>query len=230
MNTNNERYHHYARAVKRFFRRNGAICAAGACALMVGVVFALSTLRNSQPEPATQTAPAAPSQILATQQAMQQPGTTAPATVAPATTEASQAADQGRQMIWPVKGEVQMEFAKDKLIFQPTLGQWAVHPALDIQAQPGIDVVAAMQGRVEAVREDKMLGKTVVVLHEDGWKSYYCSLKTIDVTVGDTLKAGEKLGTVGQSALEEVNQGSHLHFVLERNGEPVNPLDYLPAQ
>lgn len=75
-----------------------------------------------------------------------------------------------------------------------------------------------------------MLGKTVVVLHEDGWKSYYCSLKTIDVTVGDTLKAGEKLGTVGQSALEEVNQGSHLHFVLERNGEPVNPLDYLPAQ
>ena len=230
MNTNNERYRHYARAVKRFFRRNGAICAAGACALMVGAVFAVSTLRNGQPEPTTPTAPAAPSQVMATQQAVQQPAAASTTSAAATTTAPAQAQDQGRQMIWPVKGEIQLEYAKDKLVFQPTLGQWAVHPALDIQAQPGIDVVAAMQGRVETVREDKMLGKTVVVLHEDGWKSYYCSLKTIDVTVGDTLKAGEKLGTVGQSALEEVNQGSHLHFVLERDGETVNPLDYLPAQ
>lgn len=230
MNTNHERYRHYTRAFRRFFRRNGAICAAGACALMVGAVFAVSTLRNGQPEPTTPTIPTAPGQALVSQQALQQPQQTSPTSLTMTSPAATQPQEQGFKMIWPVKGEIQMEYAKDKLIFQPTLGQWAAHPALDIQAQLGADVVAAMQGRVETVREDKMLGKTVVLLHEDGWRSYYCSLQTIDVTVGDTLKAGEKLGTVGQSALEEVSQGSHLHFVLEREGETANPLDYLPAQ
>ncbi len=230
MNSKNQGYRHYVQSVRRFFRRNGAICAAGACALMVGAVFAVSTLRNGQPEATTLTMPPPSSQVVANQQALQQTQPSNPATTTPTTAAATQPVQQTMQMIWPAKGEIQVEYAQDRLVFQPTLGQWAVHPALDIQAQAGVDVVAAMQGRVESVREDKMLGKTVIVLHEDGWKSYYCSLKTIDVTVGDTLKAGQKLGTVGQSALEEVKQGDHLHFVLERDGETVNPLDYLPAQ
>ena len=222
-----KKVHQYGEGLRKFLKQNGYLCAAGVCALMVAVVFVLSTVNNTGPEVT------APSSIPVQEVAVQPTtGTTVPTTTTQVTTtatvtSATAAPQKAAVMVWPVKGIIQTEFAQDKLIFRPTLGEWSVHPALDIQAAQGETVCAVMKGRVESVREDSLLGNTVTMLHEDGWRSLYAAMDSVTVTVGDTLKAGETLGTVGNSALEEVSQGPHLHFVLEKDGTKVDPMKYL---
>ena len=46
---------------------------------------------------------------------------------------------------------------------------------------------------------------------------------------GDTVTAGQTIGAVGDTALLEVGSAPHLHFEVLKNGDPVNPIDYLPA-
>ena len=47
--------------------------------------------------------------------------------------------------------------------------------------------------------------------------------------MGDTVKSGEVLGAVGESALIEIAEEPHLHFALSVAGKSVNPLDYISA-
>lgn len=211
--------------LKQFLKQNGAICAAGACALMVGFVFVISANHNAEPESTTpisipvQNVGAMPTAVTTT---------TIAALPVTTTTETQQVVQTEPQpMHWPAEGLIQTEFAQNKLIYRPTLNEWSVHPAVDIQAAAGTAVRAVMKGRVESVRDDRMLGKQVTLLHADGWRSLYASLDTVEVVVGDTVEAGDPLGTIGTSALEEISQGPHLHFVLEKDGKPVDPTEQI---
>ena len=66
------------------------------------------------------------------------------------------------------------------------------------------------------------------MLHEDGYTSHYCNLEqTALVGVGDTVTSGMPIGTVGNTALIETAQASHLHFEVYRDGEPVDPAGFL---
>ena len=47
------------------------------------------------------------------------------------------------------------------------------------------------------------------------------------VKVGDTVKAGEKVGVVGDTSLTEIADEAHLHFEIKVGGVSVNPLDYI---
>ena len=221
----------YVQNIRAFLRRNGALCAAGACVIMVGVVFVLSTVNHTGPETTTP-ATIAMQQVAVQQTPVQSVTPTETTTSAAKTVIASEMQPETAQeeMLWPVQGLIQTAFAADTLVYRTTLGEWSVHPALDIQAAQGESVSAVMKGRVESVREERLLGHMVVMLHEDGWRSLYASLDTVAVKVGDTLQAGDPLGTVGDSALEEVRQGPHLHFVLEKDGAAVDPMDYLTAK
>jgi murein DD-endopeptidase MepM/ murein hydrolase activator NlpD len=210
--------------VMRFLKKNGAICAAGACALMVGTVFVVSNTNNTVPESTTPVS--VPVQNVVVRPTPAATTTTTARTMA-ATTIQTVMQTKPEAMCWPAEGFIQTEFAQDKLIYRPTLKEWSVHPAVDIQAAAGTAVRAVMKGRVESVRDDRMLGKQVTLLHADGWRSLYASLDTVEVVVGDTVEAGDPLGTIGNSALEEISQGPHLHFVLEKDGKPVDPTEQI---
>ena len=114
-------------------------------------------------------------------------------------------------------------------VFSLTLGEWRVHTGIDICTDEGSEVFAAADGTVSDIREDAMLGLTVELTHKNGMKTLYSNLAkdgSIAVSVGDELKQGGLIGTVGDSAMSELADEAHLHFEMLVNDVAVNPLDY----
>ena len=148
-----------------------------------------------------------------------QPQTAAPKTPAPAV------------YTWPVKGEVLRGVSVDALAYDPTMGDWRTHAGLDIAAQEGFQVLCVSDGVVAEVVEDDLMGVTVVVEHPEGLVSVYSNLaENPVVSVGQEVDTGTVLGTVGATAIAESAMTAHLHLEMTRDGETVDPTEYLPTK
>ncbi len=131
--------------------------------------------------------------------------------------------------IWPVNGALLRGCSVETLSYDPTMGDWRVHNGWDIAAPRGEPVLSTANGRVTAVSADDALGAVVEVSHSNGLVSVYANLDPeCPVSVGQIVRVGSVLGTVGKSARAESGQESHLHFALRRNGEIADPADWLP--
>lgn len=130
-------------------------------------------------------------------------------------------------MSWPVRGEVIMDYSMDKTIYYPTLQEYKCNPSILIQSEEGTDVAAAFSGTVADVYHDAQLGTVVEMSLGNGYEAYYGQLKNVDVAVGDTVRQGQIIGTVSTPTRFYSVEGSHLNFRVTRDGEPVDPLDYL---
>ena len=95
----------------------------------------------------------------------------------------------------------------------------------------GYKVGAALlcaDGTVYTVYEDDTMGTTVVIRHDGGYVTKYASLATdVKVSAGQTVSAGDAIGTVGCTALMETAIGDHLHFSVTCNGEDIDPNTFL---
>ncbi len=132
--------------------------------------------------------------------------------------------------LWPMTGELERGHDTEKLSYDMTLQDWRTHEGIDILSPLGSTVAAAHGGTVESVYTDSLYGTCVRVSHGDGTASIYANLADpCAVSEGDVLKAGDVVGAVGNTAICESGQSSHLHFAIEVNGESVDPLQYLPA-
>ena len=158
--------------------------------------------------------------------------TTAPA--APQTTRSVAEADAPAPslpvFIMPTIGNVSKGYSVDALVWSDTMEDYRTHDGIDICAGAGESVMAAADGIVTEVYAHPMMGTTVVLCHDGDAESVYQNLaEEVAVSVGDTVKSGEVLGAVGESALIEIAEEPHLHFSLRVAGASVNPLDYISA-
>ena len=128
----------------------------------------------------------------------------------------------------PVEGQIVAVYAMDSLTYNPTTRDWRVHSGMDIAAEEGTKVCSAADGTVYTIYEDETMGMTVVIRHEDGYITRYASLATeVLVKTGDTVKMGQQIGWVGNTALMESAIGHHVHFSVTRNDQPVDPEVFL---
>ena len=128
-----------------------------------------------------------------------------------------------------VKGEVLRGFSLETLAYDVTMGDWRTHSGVDLAAEAGLKVLAAGEGQVTQVYDDPMMGTTVVVEQPDGITAVYSNLSNeTAVSPGDSVETGAVLGAVGDTAIAESGMEPHLHLELLSDGEPVDPLDYLP--
>lgn len=128
----------------------------------------------------------------------------------------------------PVKGEPINVFAADFLAYNTTTRDWRTHEGVDLSAALGDEVQAAADGSVYTIYEDESLGMTVVLRHDGGYTTHYSNLdKDVSVKVGDTVKAGDVLGKVGQTAGIETAEEPHLHFAVYKNNAPVDPTEFM---
>lgn len=133
--------------------------------------------------------------------------------------------------IYPVSGNVLNEYSDENLIYSKTLDEWTFHSGIDIKANVGTTVKAAFDGTVIDVGTDGLLGNYVIIDHGDGYMTKYCNLLSLkDVSLGQLVKQGQKIGEVGQTASVESLDSPHLHFEVLYNGETQNPLKYLPKK
>ena len=127
----------------------------------------------------------------------------------------------------PVDGEIIGDFSGDNLIFHETLSDWRSHDGVDFAAKEGEEVLASADGVVESVYSDSM-GNCIVIDHENGLKTLYANLSDSEEDItGKNVKKGDKIGTVGNSALADLSEESHLHIELLKDGNPVDPKEYL---
>ena len=131
----------------------------------------------------------------------------------------------------PLAGEVVAVYAMDFLNYNPTTRDWRTHNGIDLAAEAGSSVHAAAEGTVYTVYEDETMGHTVVIRHEDGYVTCYASLaEDVAVAPGDKVTLGQKIGTVGNTALLESALGDHIHFSVTRNDEPIDPQKFLAGE
>ena len=144
--------------------------------------------------------------------------------------EQSQTRQSGDKILMqqPVSGAVLNDYSGDNLVYSKTMQDWRTHNGIDFAANEGDDVLAAADGTVEAITDNGMFGKTIIILHDGGIRSIYSNLaEDAAVAVGDNVLSGSVIGKVGNSAAAEVTENSHLHFEVSVNEESVNPHDYL---
>ena len=68
------------------------------------------------------------------------------------------------------------------------------------------------------------MGCCVLIDHENGFKTLYANLEEQDSALtGQNVKKGDKIGTVGDSALADISKGAHLHFEILKDDNPQNP-------
>ncbi len=128
----------------------------------------------------------------------------------------------------PVKGEIIKEYAKDNLLYSNTLNEWTTHLGIDIKADKTTVVKAAYDGTVESIKNDPRYGLTVILEHDDGFKTVYSNLLTSEFVVeGEKVKTGQTIGTVGNTATFESKDESHLHFEILKDNQQVDPTLYV---
>jgi murein DD-endopeptidase MepM/ murein hydrolase activator NlpD len=134
-------------------------------------------------------------------------------------------------MVVPVFGTTYTEFSEDVLVYSKTLDQWSTHTGIDIKAEEGSPVRAAMNGVVEELVNDPRLGLTIIINHGENTYTKYCNLSTLDlVTVNQNVKKGDVISGVGKTALYDIADDPHLHFEVIKEGKNIDPKKYLPKQ
>lgn len=212
-------------------------------AVTVGLVSAANKAKESpvsttKPPVVTSTAPKAEATSNTTASTAKTVETTTPAVTKPIQTTEKVTSDKATisepeplslpTFVMPADGNISAEFSIDTLVFSNTMEDYRTHNGIDICAPLGQGVYAAADGIVTDVYEHPMMGYTVVISHDGEAETIYHNMDDdIVVSVGDTVKCGDIIGAVGESALIEIAEEPHLHFEMCISGERVNPCDYI---
>ena len=128
----------------------------------------------------------------------------------------------------PVEGEIIKDYSKDNLVYSNTLQEWTTHLGIDYKAEKTDVVKASADGTIKSIKNDPRYGLTVVIEHSNGFESVYSSLLTAEfVSVGEEVKQGQTIATVGNTATFEIADETHLHFEIKKDGENVDPNIYI---
>ena len=132
--------------------------------------------------------------------------------------------NEGGALVWPVEGEVILPFSMDTTVYFKTLRSYRCNPGILIAAEEGENVLAAYEGVVESVSEDKEHGTTVTVIMGNGYKAIYGQLMNVTVAEGDTITTAQNIGEAAAPSSYYTEEGTHVFFELMKNGVPINPI------
>lgn len=116
---------------------------------------------------------------------------------------------------WPVKGQLTSTFSNSDLS----------RKGIDISGKPGQPIRAAAPGSVVYAGSGLLnYGKLIILKHDDNYLSAYAYNRTLLVSEGEMVAAGQQIADMGIKA----NGDAVLHFEIRFDGRPINPLKFLP--
>lgn len=108
----------------------------------------------------------------------------------------------------------------------PVNNHWATHEGIDLAAQSGSPIYASAPGTVTMAEHNGAYGRIVEIDHGFGIRSRYAHLRSISVERGQVLSHRDVVGKLGSSGR---STGAHVHFEILRDGEPIDPMNFLRA-
>lgn len=131
------------------------------------------------------------------------------------------------KLLWPVEGKLLMNYSMDKTVYFSTLDQFKYNPALVIQGEKGDQVISSAPGVVKSIDKTAETGTTVNVDIGNGYELFYGQLSDVAVKTGDYVDSKTVLGYVGDPTIYYSVEGTNVYFEMRKDGQPVNPMDYL---
>ena len=133
----------------------------------------------------------------------------------------------GSKLLWPVEGTLLMNYSMDKTVYFSTLDQFKYNPALVISGVKGDQVISSAPGIVKSIDKTAETGTTVNVDIGSGYELFYGQLDDVRVKTGDYVDSKTVLGYVGEPTIYYSVEGANVYFEMRKDGESVNPMDYL---
>lgn len=118
---------------------------------------------------------------------------------------------------WPTQGKIIATFSSEN----------ALHKGIDLVGDLGEPVVAAAVGTVVYSGDGlRGYGKLIIIKHSEKYLSAYAHNRRLMVTEGENVTMGQQIAEMGSTGTDRVK----LHFEIRHDGQPVNPLSYLPKR
>lgn len=139
----------------------------------------------------------------------------------PATPDAPPLPGPDGEWLWPVKGKIVVGFD------EPIAGDAKLrNKGIDIAGTPGTPVLASAGGKVVYSGSGlRGLGKLVIIKHDANYLTAYAHNQQLLVKEAETVTKGQKIAELGSTDADRPK----LHFEIRKQGQPVDPLKYLPA-
>lgn len=207
----------------------------GACVLLVAVIvivsIAIATNRAKKNEVELPNTPETSKNTAETTV----PETTAPETSVEETQKpavndpSSQVQNKLPSFVLPVSGVISKKHDPSLQVFSNTMKDYRVHLGIDVVTESAAPVYAAADGKVDKIWEDALMGNCIAIKHSGDCYTIYKNLAVElpeGIAEGTSVRAGQMIATVGESAMVEVAEEPHLHFEMTVADLSVNPLEY----
>lgn len=130
-------------------------------------------------------------------------------------------------LVWPIVGNILINYSMDQTVYFPTLDQYKYNPAIIVSAGKGEQITAATDALVTSVYEDNQLGNVIVMDIGNGYSLTYGQVHDVKVYVGQYLTTGQLIGNAGTPTKYYSVEGCNVYFKMTKDGEPINPMNYL---
>ena len=159
-----------------------------------------------------------------------QPPVSEPADTKPPSNNVSKPVeDKLPSFVRPVKGAILKKHDATLQVYSVTMGDYRVHLGIDVVTDENAPVYAAADGKIQKIWEDVKMGYCIAVQHTGDCVTVYKNLgETLPegISEGVSVRSGQLIATVGNSAMVEIAEEPHLHFEMTVGGLSVDPLEY----
>ncbi len=129
----------------------------------------------------------------------------------------------------PVSGTISSYHDPDLQVFSQTMQDYRVHLGIDLVTKENAPVYSAADGKISKIWVDPMMGYCMAISHSGNCVTVYKNLADVlpeGISEGVSVRSGQIIATVGESAMVEVGSEPHLHFEMTVGDLEVDPLEY----
>ena len=131
--------------------------------------------------------------------------------------------------ILPVSGKLTNKHDPTLQVFSPTMQDYRVHIGVDLATKESAPVYAAADGKISKIWVDTLMGYCIAIKHSGDCVTVYKNLAENlpeGIAEGVSVRSGQLIATVGESAMVEIADEPHLHFEMTVGELAVDPLEY----
>ena len=129
-------------------------------------------------------------------------------------------------LVYPVKSRSVLKQFSEEVVYNKTMRDYRSHTGCDFAASQGENVYAMCAGTVKDISVSELYG-VIAEVESDGFSVYYCGLDPdMSVEKGDSLKAGDTIGTVAQVPCENADD-PHIHVEIRVGSKLIDPLSVI---